>query len=127
MSDMPESPEPAKKSLISLPFLIIMGVVLVGGIFGGPSIMTYVMYLQEGQKQSQNAVIKYEAGDDRPALGDPGAMGGGGGGPSMDDFGSGGGTGENSEGESGNSGSEEEAASEDAASEEAAAEDPGAE
>ncbi len=39
---------PAKKrSLVSIPFLIFAVVILVVGAFGGPHIMTYLMYLQE--------------------------------------------------------------------------------
>lgn len=42
---------PSKRPLISLPFLVIVGVLALGGYLAGPSVMQWVMLQQEKAKQ----------------------------------------------------------------------------
>lgn len=53
-NDSSTSPAP-KRPLISLPFIVIVGVLAVAAYFAGPTVMTYVIYFQE--KMSVTAPI----------------------------------------------------------------------
>lgn len=87
-SDAPEAggaaPE-AKRDLISLPFILIVGALGVAGYFAGPWIMTQVMYQQELAKSQAPPEFPDEDsegpsldGASAPASGEPGGEGRGG-------------------------------------------------
>lgn len=68
-----------KRPLISLPFLVVMAVLGIGGYLAGPWLMTQYFEFEESRKA--NATLDgFESGSERPGADDQSAGVGGGGG-----------------------------------------------
>lgn len=64
---MTESSESKRRPVISLKFVVIIGVVAVAAYFGTAPLMTYMMYLQEKAK-TEAAPTVHTAPSERPSF-----------------------------------------------------------
>ncbi len=77
MNSEAETAAPKKRPPISLPFIVVVGILGVGAYFAGRPVMEWVMLQQEKAKVAKGAVA-FDLPDERPNL--PSAGGGDGGG-----------------------------------------------